>query len=219
MEDKENDQNASASKVQDDMITAFEWVQGIYEESKKLLKAIVTHFEEKGILMVKDPPIEVLNSHSDYTYVLAQYLVVSKEKETTIIGVTGIRYFDEKKKPSPRLILEYIKLDRSIGKESFSKRKMGWGAQYLINGCRSKNDDEANVFIALSKPEKWQPTTTGKADSYKVDSASFTHVPLASINNLDTLHKLLDKAQPFFQEGKGTKELEDKIIELRAKVI
>ena len=218
MEDKENDQNASASKVQDDMITAFEWVQGIYEESKKLLKAIVTHFEEKGILMVKDPPIEVLNSHSDYNYVLPQYLVVSKEEETTIIGVTGIRYFDEKKKPSPRLILEYIKLDRSIGKKSFSKRKMGWGSQYLIDECRREKDDKKNVFIPLSKKE-WKPKTTGKADSYKVDSASFTHVPLASINNLDTLHELLDKAQPFFQEGKGTKELEDKIIELRAKVI
>ncbi|MCL5878336.1 MAG: hypothetical protein M1428_00860 [Deltaproteobacteria bacterium] len=220
MENNESDKEAKeiVSKVQSDMINAFEWVQGIYDESYKLLKAIVTHFQEKGILMVKNPPIEMSNFKSYYTRILAQYLVVSKEKETTVIGVTGIRVFDEKEKPSPRLIFKYIKLDRSIGKESFEQRKMGWGAQYEIVKCKSINDDEANVFITLSK-EKWRPKTTGKADNYKVVSASFTHVPLASIDSLDTLHALLESATPFFQDGIAEAKLKNKVQELRAQVI
>jgi hypothetical protein len=231
MENKENDQKVSASKVQGDMINAIEWIQGIYDESYKLLEAIVTYFDDQGILMVK-PPIEKTNSKKtnsrDYTYIFAQYLIVGSpsRKETNIIGAVGISLFDGNDKLFPRLLMSYMKLNKNIDlkelKKQYGKKgKKGSNAQYLILELLSdlkKNDDKANVFIPLSKKD-WRPKTIGNRDIYKVDSAFFTDVPLASINSLDTLSDLLKSATPFFQEGKMDKELEDKVKELRAQVM
>ncbi len=211
MEDK-NNTTRTASDEQEHMINVFEWVQGIYDEAKKLLEDTVKYFQDgKRILMVKNPPIEELGGGCPYTYMLAQYLAIGSDKiETDKIGVIGVSLLDKNNKPFPRIVLGSIKLKESMNIETWQKKKKsGWRAQYLLLDCiHSEKFDEKNVFI---KPSKIEGTVCG----HKVASESFTHVPLASINSLDTLHCLLDKATPFFQKGEETDDLKVKITELR----
>ena len=216
MEDNKNNQKVSASDVQKNMINAFEWVQGIYDESIKLLKDTVKYFQDdKRILMVKNPPIEELGGGCPYTYMLASYLAVGSDKiKTDKIGVIGVSLVDKNNRPFPRIVLGSIKLKESMNIETWQKKKKsGWRAQYLLLDCiHSEKFDEENVFI---KPTKIKGTVCGN----KVVSESFTHVPLASINNLETLYYLLDEATLFFQEGEEPEKLISIITELRDKAI